>query len=175
MIDMLRRFDDRVHLIDKAGQKTTHAPPNKIDSGTSVDLGPAKDITKVVIDALNDGRSTEGVLIHEQLVEYLWNQHRTPGHRNWIEREPASTSNESAIMQNTFRDAITESLTFETIEGREEAIPKAFEKTFSWIFFREPRELYGKKLWSSFPEWLEGNAKQPFWITGKRAQENQRL
>jgi len=135
---MLRRFDDRVHLIDKAGQKTMHSPPNKIDSGTSVDLGPAKDITKVVIDALNDGRSTEGVLIHEQLVEYLWNQHRTPGHRNWIEREPASTSNESAITQNTFRDAITESLTYETIEGREETIPKAFEKTFSWIFFREP-------------------------------------
>jgi hypothetical protein len=74
---------------------------------------------------------------------------------------------EPDYLKNSFQKAIVNSFAFETIQGREEAIPKAFERTCSWILQREPGELDGKRLWPSFPDWLENCTDQPYWITGK--------
>lgn len=163
MTAMLKRLDDR----DRVGQEALHTAQNGTYSGISFSSEPTKAIGKVVIGALNDRRSPESVRIHEELVDYLWNQQNSPEQRKWTELWSIDIGMGSTILQDSFRGAIIESLGFETIEGREEAISKPFERTFDWIVFRQPEELDGKQLWSSFPEWLEGSANQPYWITGK--------
>lgn len=167
MISMLRRLDDRAKDASKA-ETSTDANENGV--GTSNDLAPNDSIANVVVNALNYKSSPEGLQLREELVDYLWNQKRIPAQQDriiWMEGKEASTSNELRESHESFADAIAKSLTFETIEVREEAIPKAFEKTFSWILLREPAELDGQSLWSSFPDWLEGSTKEPYWITGK--------
>lgn len=63
---------------------------------------------------------------------------------------------------------ICDSLRFDSMENREEAITKSFGSTFQWIFDRDPQiSLGGAPMWSSFPAWLEGNYSLPYWITGK--------
>jgi hypothetical protein len=163
MIIMLKRLDDR---IDNMSQKSIHKSQSTMHSGLNLPLDPGKSVTEVVFDALKDERSP-GVRIQEELVKYLWNKQWTPAQQRRIERDSAAGSDESTMLHGSFCDAILESLVFENMEGREEAIPWVFEKTFSWILFQEPTELDGKKLWSSFPEWLEGSTQQPYWITGK--------
>ena len=57
-------------------------------------------------------------------------------------------------------------LQFSTMIDREEAIAKAHQRTFSWIFQENiPRE---KALWSSFSDWLR-RGKELYWVTGKAA------
>ena len=163
MIALLKRLDDH-H--DKTEQETT----GQFQSG--VHLVPIfssarSSSTQFVLDALNDERSPQAKRIYKDLVTYLWDLKRTPGQREWVEEGLEDANSESANVQQSFRKAIIDSLAFETIQGREEAIPKALEKTFSWIVKRNPTELDGKLLWSSFPEWLEHDIHQPYWITGK--------
>ncbi|PMD50078.1 uncharacterized protein K444DRAFT_622302 [Hyaloscypha bicolor E] len=163
MIDMLRRLDERV---DKTPRGPMNEPQSKSYNSSMLDAG-SKSITETVIEALNDGRSPETIRIHEELVDCLWNQQQRPGQRNWNEGEPEGRTGLSEKIKTSFQKAIVHSLVFETIQGREGAIPKAFERTYSWIFQREPGELDGKQLWSSFPDWLENSTDQPYWITGK--------
>jgi hypothetical protein len=154
---MLRRLDDHAGEVEQE-------PTDEAQSGFYLDstLSPAtKSATEAVIYALNDGRSPETVRIYDELVACLWNQQQIPRNREWVEGEL------SEMVQHSFPNAIIDSLVFDTIQGREEAIPEAFRKTFSWIFQRNPTELDGRHLWSSFPEWLESDTHQPYWISGK--------
>jgi len=59
--------------------------------------------------------------------------------------------------------SLLESLRFETMTFRHEAIPDAHKRTFEWIFedTKSPR-----KSWGSFCEWLESGTGV-FWINGK--------
>ena len=161
MIDILRRLEDR---IDTFGPKKYDEVQIEIDSNLMKGRSH-KLCTDMVINALNDKNSPEALVIHEELVECLWSQQRKVAQLKWLEIQ--SDANISEWTKNSFQAAVVDSLVFETIQGREESIPKAFEKTFSWICQREPEELHGKCLWSSFPKWLESNTDQPYWITGK--------
>ncbi|PMD15987.1 hypothetical protein NA56DRAFT_324899 [Hyaloscypha hepaticicola] len=164
MITILGRLDDRA---DKLSQETTHKAL-KIDSGSDVVSQPANSIDKIVTDGLHDRESLEDTRLYKQLVDSLWINRLTSVPQSRKEWDPASDGGEiSTMFRGLYCNAILQSLAFETIQGREEAIPQAFKETFSWIYLREPTELDGLRLWSSFPEWLEGNMSQPYWITGK--------
>jgi hypothetical protein len=162
MIAMLQHLDYE----NKNEQEAT----DEVQSGLCLDLtlsSGSKSASEAVIHALNDWRSPEAVRIHVELVACLWNQQQIPRNRERVGGESDDKNRVLEMVKRSFPKAIIDSLIFETIQGREEAIPKAFEKTFSWVFQREPTELDGKHLWSSFPDWLESDTHQPYWITGK--------
>ncbi|GAB1315850.1 hypothetical protein MFIFM68171_06060 [Madurella fahalii] len=63
--------------------------------------------------------------------------------------------------------ALLSNLRFPSQDNRVQTIPKAYERTFDWIF-QEPCQLKeDAPMWSSFPNWLEHDAENVFWITGK--------
>jgi hypothetical protein len=162
MITILGRLDDRA---DKLDQETTRKAL-KTNSRSDVASQPANSLHEVVGDALHDREPLEDAQHYKQLVDSLWINRFTPRPQSGLEWDLA-TGAISTTMQGSFRNAILHSLAFDTIERREEAIPEAFAETFSWIYLREPTERDGLRLWSSFPEWLESNTNQPYWITGK--------
>ena len=64
---------------------------------------------------------------------------------------------------------LLDSLRFDALEHRSIAIPGAHEKTFEWIF-KQPRltdDAEQSPMWSSFPDWLESDSENVYWITGK--------
>jgi hypothetical protein len=162
MITILGRLDD---CADKLDQEMTRKAL-KTDSRSDVPSQPAGCLHESVGDALHDREPPEDAHLYKQLVDSLWINRFTSRPQSALEWDLA-TGGISTTMQGSFRNAILHSLAFDTIERREEAIPEAFEETFSWIYLREPTERDGLRLWSSFPEWLEGNTNQPYWISGK--------
>ncbi|KAG6358707.1 hypothetical protein INS49_012225 [Diaporthe citri] len=64
-------------------------------------------------------------------------------------------------------EAIIDSLKVHHIDQRERAIPKAYEKTFEWIF-TETKASNGRVLpLPQFDSWLEGPSSDIYWISGK--------
>ncbi len=80
----------------------------------------------------------------------------------WSGKDPQSS--------NAFCTKILlESLRFDALEHRSIAIPSAHEETFGWIF-KQPRradDAEQSQMWSSFPDWLETDSDNVYWITGK--------
>lgn len=112
---------------------------------------------KRIISVLNDEEIAKSELIYHQLIKSLWSRRWVP-----VEKEQAKTDMLGDTGAASFRNAIIASLRFEHADIREEAIPQAFENTFSWIYRTEidPQR-------SSFTTWLESNKVEPYWITGK--------
>ncbi|KAF5573830.1 feruloyl esterase b precursor [Fusarium pseudoanthophilum] len=79
----------------------------------------------------------------------------------------ASFPQETGRSINQIHSLICNSLYFDGIYNREEAITKAFDSTYRWVFEDPQLSAEGSRLWSSLPEWLEGDAGLPYWITGK--------
>ncbi|CAM1503537.1 Fc.00g011280.m01.CDS01 [Cosmosporella sp. VM-42] len=64
--------------------------------------------------------------------------------------------------------AIMDSLRFQGVKSREDAIPEAYEKTFEWIYAEPPeRRTAGCDPWVGFTPWLEESVEDVYWITGK--------
>ncbi|KAI0003501.1 hypothetical protein F4779DRAFT_634583 [Xylariaceae sp. FL0662B] len=64
-------------------------------------------------------------------------------------------------------DVILNSLTFQTLTHRQDAIPSAYEKTFRWVFDDPQTDKQGNAIWSNFPVWLRGGSEAIYWVTGK--------
>ncbi|KAF4965154.1 hypothetical protein FSARC_7021 [Fusarium sarcochroum] len=80
----------------------------------------------------------------------------------------SSFPQETGLSVEDVNSYICESLRFDAIDNREEAITKTFDCTFQWVFDRDPQvSPQGASMWSSFPDWLEGDSGLPYWITGK--------
>lgn len=62
---------------------------------------------------------------------------------------------------------LVESLFFENLGYRKEAIAAAHVKTFEWIFQEPQLDAQGLPAWSNFPRWLEDDTSEIYWITGK--------
>ncbi|KAI0425195.1 hypothetical protein F5Y09DRAFT_111754 [Xylaria sp. FL1042] len=62
---------------------------------------------------------------------------------------------------------IMNSLSFETIAHRESTVPKAYSKTFEWVFRNPQLAPDGTPLWSDLREWATGPSKSIYWIAGK--------
>ncbi|OAA77073.1 hypothetical protein LEL_06757 [Akanthomyces lecanii RCEF 1005] len=63
--------------------------------------------------------------------------------------------------------AITSSLHFPGRNNREVSIPEAYTETFQWIYDGRREAEPGSEPRVGFVPWLEGDAKEPYWITGK--------
>lgn len=64
-------------------------------------------------------------------------------------------------------EAIIDSLKVSYIDQRERAIPKAYEKTFEWIF-TETQSSNGRVVTlPRFDSWLEGPSSDIYWVSGK--------
>lgn len=111
---------------------------------------------KRIITVLNDDEIAKSELIYQQLIKSLWSRKWKPATHDQIMDVPGD------IETASFRNAIIASLRFDHADIREEAIPEAFENTFSWIYRTQI-----DPQWSSFTTWLESNKDEPYWITGK--------
>lgn len=71
-----------------------------------------------------------------------------------------------STLSQSYAVAIANSLRFRDVKHREEAIPEAYKKTFEWIY-ATPRTDGETQTWVGFTPWLEGSAREAYWITGK--------
>ncbi|KAK0610378.1 hypothetical protein B0T17DRAFT_658185 [Bombardia bombarda] len=62
--------------------------------------------------------------------------------------------------------ALLDSLRFESLDDRSEAIAKAHEQTFQWIY---DDSSHDQKPWHSFRSWLQEEGAGVYWIHGKPA------
>lgn len=111
---------------------------------------------KRIISVLNDDDIAKSELIYQQLIKLLWSRTWKPAKQEQKINMPGE------IEAASFRNAIIASLRFDHADIREEAIPQAFENTFSWIYRTETDPQR-----SSFTAWLQSNKDEPYWITGK--------
>ncbi|KAJ4154135.1 hypothetical protein LMH87_010598 [Akanthomyces muscarius] len=63
--------------------------------------------------------------------------------------------------------AITSSLHFPGRNNREVFIPEAYTEAFQWIYDGRREAEPGSEPRVGFVPWLKGDAKEPYWITGK--------
>ncbi|KAH6632215.1 hypothetical protein F5144DRAFT_245063 [Chaetomium tenue] len=113
-----------------------------------------------VVDTLNDKTLPESLKIYNELVGCLWSRKQLPTPPKLINSTSSLYFSTSEVTRLVFTFATLNSLAFETMEFRQEAIPEAFQRTFTWIF-------KGGANLPSFSEWLETEVKKPYWITGK--------
>lgn len=98
-----------------------------------------------------------------QIIRRIWSSH-------W-KFDPnllASFPRQTELSAEKLMSIIRESLRFDSMNNREEAIAKTFDRTFRWVFDRNPQvSPEGVPMWSSLLDWLEGDSGFPYWITGK--------
>jgi energy-coupling factor transporter ATP-binding protein EcfA2 len=135
-----------------------------------------------IIDTLNRLDQTKNNILSEEMIS-IANEETNPVRKElekilwdplWdkkialdIPAQSCTDTEESKIFSEKVRTSIIDSVSFETLQAREEAIPEVFQTTCQWIFQEHPTEVEGKLLWSSFPVWLESSAREIYWITGK--------
>ncbi|KAK3897567.1 hypothetical protein C8A05DRAFT_38875, partial [Staphylotrichum tortipilum] len=110
---------------------------------------------------------------YNQMVEVMWST-------AWSPTVAAKTDTAFAVVAQA---RIRQSLGYDSIRHREEAIPEAFAATFEWLFNPEPGQeaVDGAEKgpgqhtkqpdhpvpWSSFTSWLKSDTREIYWITGK--------
>ncbi|KAK0616675.1 hypothetical protein B0T14DRAFT_250916 [Immersiella caudata] len=118
-----------------------------------------------LIATLNDTSSGETQRVRSELITYLWDPQRRPKQPEWS--SPNSEDPDMASTQSAFQHFIAQSMAFGEIQLREQTMPKAFEKTYEWIFESKVSTDTHDAQRPSFPEWLESDTKELYWITGK--------
>ncbi|KAK0719540.1 hypothetical protein B0H67DRAFT_155611 [Lasiosphaeris hirsuta] len=92
--------------------------------------------------------------------------HSGTGIGNWI--IPWASSRTIAVTQvEALTKAFPSTLRFEAYDKREEAVAQTFDTTYEWVFSRDAKQKDGKPMRSRLPQWLEGQAGRPYWITGE--------
>lgn len=112
------------------------------------------------------GRTQAGRNQGQTMVKYIMHSKWDPSEIIEESTRPAK-STASKIRNQRYTQTIVNSLLFETINHREEAIPEAYMRTSDWIFQEPYRLLDDNELWHSFPQWLHGPSDDIYWITGK--------
>lgn len=112
------------------------------------------------------GRTQAGRNQGHTMVKYIMHSKWDPSEIVEESTRPAK-STASKIRNQKYTQTIVNSLLFETINHREDAIPEAYMRTSDWIFLEPYRLLDDNKLWHSFPQWLHGPSDDIYWITGK--------
>ncbi|KAF9776453.1 hypothetical protein IL306_005357 [Fusarium sp. DS 682] len=138
--------DQRINMTeDKDG--ATHA-------GRGEGIGP---IESKAIESIVQSR------VAKEIVSRLWR-------KDWEPEDSVLSTfpQKSPFSPEELESAIRDSLSFSSMDNREEAISETFKSTYHWMFSRTPRLLdTGEPMWSSLPDWLESNSRLPYWITGK--------
>ncbi|KAH7258790.1 hypothetical protein B0J15DRAFT_303629 [Fusarium solani] len=133
----------------------------------SRDLGHGAFATRTIgmdaVFAMFNTSTLGGKRVHDQLVQYLWDE-------DWKPRDDVQTEEWLSKRLKTdwsFCHAIINSVKFRDIRSREDAIPEAHQQTFSWVFERQVERHGRSPPWSCFPTWLRDKTNEPYWITGK--------
>lgn len=96
------------------------------------------------------------------LVDEIWKS-------NWQPASDVPTSKSTS--SNVYEKAVIDSLMFPNMDDRGQQIPKAYEKTFQWIFDPNKNIRLDQTIQqdegTGFAEWLEGDDTSIYWITGK--------
>ncbi|KAL2289228.1 hypothetical protein FJTKL_02247 [Diaporthe vaccinii] len=112
------------------------------------------------------GRTQAGRNQGQTMVKYIMHSKWDP--REIIEESTRPAKSTAAKLRNQrYTQTLVNSLLFETINHREEAIPEAYMRTSDWIFQEPYRLLDDNELWHNFPQWLHGPSDDMYWITGK--------
>ncbi|KAI8664760.1 hypothetical protein NCS56_00909800 [Fusarium sp. Ph1] len=146
-----RKLDTMIGMLSQALKTSENAGPEqkRTDSQKSVEKG-----------AVNSIRQND---LTAQIIKRIWSSH-WKFDRNLLASFPRQTD----LSAEQLKSIICESLRFDSMDNREEAIAKTFDCTFRWVFDRNPQvSPEGVPMWSSLPDWLEGDSGLPYWITGK--------
>ncbi|KAH7357079.1 hypothetical protein BKA65DRAFT_220909 [Rhexocercosporidium sp. MPI-PUGE-AT-0058] len=100
----------------------------------------------------------------QQTTETNIKQHFDHGHAQFLQAVVDRKAQDQARENHRKEDLILQHLSFPTLDVRYENIDPAHAQTFDWIF-----DGYKSSDSSTpgFPEWLEGNGDNLFWISGK--------
>ncbi|KAF5016984.1 hypothetical protein F66182_11162, partial [Fusarium sp. NRRL 66182] len=150
------RFDTRLDRFmpikeSKDGGGTSHEGLQK-GRGDGIGL-----IEPRAIESIRNSR------VAEEIINRLWA-------RDWKPDSHILSTfpQESSASADDVKSTIIESLRFNAMRNREEAIAPAFQSTYRWVFSRTPSSSStGELMWSSLPDWLESDSQVPYWITGK--------
>ncbi|KAH7159593.1 hypothetical protein B0J13DRAFT_539221 [Dactylonectria estremocensis] len=119
---------------------------------------------------LVQGRSPQSHAQAQGIVQYVLDSDWMPSDAMRSQAHEALMATVSDSTRKRHRNRaqhIIKSLWFETIDHREEAIPKAYTDTFEWIFSKPRQSTDGKPLWSDLTQWLSNDSDEIYWITGK--------
>jgi NACHT domain len=118
---------------------------------------------------LGESVAPETAMNRDQVQRTMWDLLKSNSALpHWAAGTSPGSSNQSMKEQDhQLCRKIVQSLYFENLNYRGGTIPEAHAKTCKWIF-QEP-QLNDEQVpaWSSFPNWLEGNSTDIYWITGK--------
>lgn len=116
------------------------------------------------IDELMTRNSTEGKEKQRVLLQDLWEAKWHPT----VTVTPHSADSEENYQSQTenIRRCILSSLSFETIQDRENMIEDAYTETFEWIFCTD-EERNMTMQYDPISTWLESQHDSIYWITGK--------
>ena len=111
------------------------------------------------------GVSPQHSSAHQEMIKAMWST-------AWF---PTSVQKADPAFCDMTQLRILNSLGFDSIHYREEAIPAAYTTTFEWLF--NPHSGQGAThpadpsdntaSWASFTSWLEADTRDIYWITGK--------
>ena len=85
---------------------------------------------------------------------------------NQTDRYASRLLNRQETESEFYVKAIVDSLRFQGVKHREDAIPEAYTRTFQWVFERPPQSS-PRGPWTELPRWLEQSVDDVYWITGK--------
>lgn len=111
-------------------------------------------------------RNSDGLEQAQSMADYVMKSKSNPS-RNILEEMSKSRSAELQERDERLAGYAVDSLLFESIGHREEAIPRAALKTYEWVFEKPKLSSSGADRWSNFPTWLEAPSDEIYWITGK--------
>ncbi|KAI1657360.1 hypothetical protein F4813DRAFT_396509 [Daldinia decipiens] len=116
------------------------------------------DFRQEPIDITKDDNMAMSKISHQQII--AWTKIWSP--RSSYQADASLDKGDSDICES-----ILNNLLFKNLTDREEAIPKAYEQTFRWVF-EDPRvDTQGKAMWSNFPTWLQDDSDSMYWVVGK--------
>ncbi|KAJ3540508.1 hypothetical protein NM208_g5041 [Fusarium decemcellulare] len=145
------KLDTMIEMLSKSLATTGHSGPEQNQ------MHRQKTVEQTVAESMRQNSVTD------QITSRMWKA-------DW-EPDPevlASFPHKTELSAEELNSAICESLRFDTMDNREEAITKTFDCTFRWVFDKTPQiSMEGTPMWSSLPDWLEGESGLPYWITGK--------
>ncbi|RSL42768.1 hypothetical protein CEP54_015365 [Fusarium duplospermum] len=146
-----KKLDKMIGMVSQALETSEYAGPEQKRTENK------KTVEKITANSIRQSDLTA------QIVRRIWSPH-WKFDRTLLASFPRQTD----LSPDQLKSIICDSLSFDSMGNREEAIAKTFDCTFRWVFDRNPQiSPEGVPMWSSLPDWLEGDSGLPYWTTGK--------
>lgn len=93
----------------------------------------------------------------------LVDQLRTSMHEDTAETQKLIRGTNTDEKQRRMTERLLDSLSFSTMNARQEEVRDAYPDTFKWIFKEKP---FATAQWTNFVEWLKTD-QDIYWVNGK--------